>query len=571
MKINLCEDRQKLINSTGNLLVLGGPGSGKTTIALVKSSRDTPNLLNGQKVLFLSFARATVARVLESAQSIIPREHLSEIEVNTYHGFFWNILRSHSYLLNDKYPLKLITPADAAVEMAHIASKDRGSEFERLFLEEGILGFDLFAKYTNELLNRSSKIRKLISNSYPIVFVDEFQDTNLEEWEVIKLLGETSKVIALADPDQRIYEFRGADPARIGQFIDRFSPFIFDFGIQNNRSNGTDIAEFGNDLLTGAVKNKKYNNVEIVNYPFYRNCHEMYSLKTKLINGVKRVKSKDDWSIAVLVPTKKQMLQASNYLSSQHDKLPVLEHDVAVDSAGPSLAGSLFALLLEEHKDVVILQDLIIGNLINHMKGRNGSSPPTKADMILSIAMEKYLQTKSIKGSRRLALIAEIKNIAIKRVAMDMTGNPWDDWFAVLKLFFDFASERPLENIREDARYVRLLHKGSFLRESLNSQWREYGVYKDASKKFQETIQQENFSSTVKKHTGIHVMTIHKAKGKQFDEVFLYEGYRRGRFVRNPKDGKVVDQSKLMLRVGVTRAISRATILTPKNNQCEIL
>ena len=63
--LKMCDQRKALLAAGGHLLVLGGPGSGKTTIALVKGATEIANgaLAPGQKILFLSFARATVARI----------------------------------------------------------------------------------------------------------------------------------------------------------------------------------------------------------------------------------------------------------------------------------------------------------------------------------------------------------------------------------------------------------------------------------------------------------------------------------------------------------------------------
>jgi len=83
------------------LLILGGPGSGKTTIALVKAATELAarSLLPGQKILFLSFARATIARVMEQAKVRIPREYQRELEINTYHGFAWSFIQTFGHLL----------------------------------------------------------------------------------------------------------------------------------------------------------------------------------------------------------------------------------------------------------------------------------------------------------------------------------------------------------------------------------------------------------------------------------------------------------------------------------------
>src|SRR5690554_1588293 len=98
----LSEAKKELLETSGNLLVLGGPGSGKTTIALLKARHEILNdaLLYGQQILFLSFARVTVSRVEEKLAGLgFSKEIKRNIKINTYHGFTWGVLKSHGYLL----------------------------------------------------------------------------------------------------------------------------------------------------------------------------------------------------------------------------------------------------------------------------------------------------------------------------------------------------------------------------------------------------------------------------------------------------------------------------------------
>jgi DNA helicase-2/ATP-dependent DNA helicase PcrA len=107
----MTEDREKILNATGHILVTGGPGSGKTTIALQKASKLVCNnfLQLSQRILFLSFARATIARVAEQALQVIDDKDKDKIEINTYHGFAWKLIRSYGYLLNQK-TIRLLLP-----------------------------------------------------------------------------------------------------------------------------------------------------------------------------------------------------------------------------------------------------------------------------------------------------------------------------------------------------------------------------------------------------------------------------------------------------------------------------
>ena len=66
-------------------------------------------------------------------------------------------------------------------------------------------------------------------------------------------------------------------------------------------------------------------------------------------------------------------------------------------------------------------------------------------------------------------------------------------------------------------------------------------------------------------------MTIHKAKGKEFDEVIIYEGRHSGRIIRAGTTERDIAQARLSLRVGVTRARRCTTIITPDSDPCPFL
>lgn len=574
---NLSPYKKQVLDTMGNLLIMGGPGSGKTTIALLKAKRiiESGNLAQGQSVLFLSFARATISRVEQQANIVIPKTVAKQLEINTYHSFAWNILRSHGYLLCSK-DIRMLLPYEASAKLAGLADDVRKEEIIKLYKEEGLVHFDLFASLCAELLSRSDSLATIISDSYPIIILDEFQDTNEDEWELISQLGKRSILIVLADPEQRIYDFRGADPARIGQYIKEFDSTIFDFQSENNRSQGTDILEFGNDILSGKNKNKNYNDVKCHSYQIRKHHAHIIVTKIAVMNALQRLKEskKQDWSIAILVPSNSLMLEVSDCLNKTHrlkngKTLLPINHDVALEPAGPSLAAIVIARLLELGSVKQGNVNQLIVDLCEYIRGRHGDSrQPSKNDLSLSNALIKYVQTSKISGSKRQIIIDECQKIINQCNNLEFLGEINSDWIKVRELFSEASSECLLA-VRKDATYLRLLRKGSLLYSNLSEIWRANYNYKGATEAVKSALTQEHFATSAKTWTGVNIMTIHKSKGKEFDEVIIYEGIRPGqRIVYNEK---TIDQARLNLRVAVTRAKNRVTILSPSKDKCCLL
>jgi len=99
LKLELDQKREDIIAASCPLLVTGGPGSGKTTIALLKAQERSRSLKPGQEILFLSFSRAAVRQVLTRCKEILTPTERKLIEVRTYHLFCLEALAAHGRLL----------------------------------------------------------------------------------------------------------------------------------------------------------------------------------------------------------------------------------------------------------------------------------------------------------------------------------------------------------------------------------------------------------------------------------------------------------------------------------------
>jgi len=365
--MELTKGQLEVMETDGHLLVRGGPGSGKTTISILKAARIAErDLQPGQKILFLSFARATVSRVVEAIEyeQKIPPAQKRLIDVETYHSFFWRMLKAHGYLIGLLRRLAILTSPGEAIALSEVRSGfpprsltdeqkaakrvAEVAERTRLAAEEGRVCFDLYAPYVGDILHGSQRIRRLVAAMYPVIVLDEFQDTNEAQWRVVAALGEVCRLIALADPEQRIYDWIGADPARLDHSREAFKPTEVDPSTDKHRSAGTEIVMFGNDLLTGKFRQEAYKCIAFDVFDPFPNpamtklVTTTYAARQRLIK-----QSVTDWSLAILVPTKKMTRLVSDALRQPPAGMAQVSHSAVIEIEAAILGAEIVALLMQ--------------------------------------------------------------------------------------------------------------------------------------------------------------------------------------------------------------------------------
>ena len=602
--VELTQGQNDVLKAEGSLLVIGGPGSGKTTISILKASQVAERDLGPeQRVLFLSFARATVSRVMEAIdeEEGIAAADRRRIEVDTYHAFFWRLLKTHGYLVGLPRRLSILTPAAEAIALASIRSRyPRGSDItdaqaaarrteveaerRRLAIDEGRVAFSLFADLVWRILDGSRRVRGLVALRYPVIILDEFQDTSGEQWRVVQALGDQSLLIAMADPEQRIFDFIGADPERLNHFRKAFTPTEVDLSTENHRSKGTEIALFGNDLLTGQFRQQAYQGLSIVTFEANQN-QAFGSLVGRTLQTRRRLidTSRRDWSLAVLVPTKQMTRMVSDAFRNPVGNMAVIQHSAAVDMEGPVLAAEMVAFLLEQAEGADHF-DAFVDLLANFFNGRGGDKP-TQGNMAAATqvraARAKWRESEAAgKAVAKNNILIAAYQVALACRALALTGDPDRDWVAIRQVVDDSPCPR-MREIGQEVRNIRLLERGTQLRQALAQDWRDHGGYPNALDVTRQAFIQEHFASAHRPESGVVVMNMHKAKGKQFDEVIIFEGWPvmvRRKIVANPNRivrGNVLDgamtQARQNFRVSVTRAKSRTTIMTPGADRCVLL
>ncbi|MGN0141472.1 MAG: ATP-dependent helicase [Roseburia sp.] len=246
----------------GPMLVLAGPGSGKT---LVITER-TKNLIqehgvNPANILVITFTKAAATEMKERFARLMG-EHTCPVTFGTFHAVYFSVLKHAYHYTADniireeqKYQCMrdIITKRhleyedegefiaqilgeigmvkNTGVDIANYYAKNCAedvfrriySEYHEYLYKHRLLDFDDMLVYTYELFRERPDILAAWQRKYQYILIDEFQDINKLQFDIVKMLvGERRNLFVVGDDDQSIYRFRGAKPELMLHFKDSF-------------------------------------------------------------------------------------------------------------------------------------------------------------------------------------------------------------------------------------------------------------------------------------------------------------------------------------------------------------
>jgi DNA helicase-2/ATP-dependent DNA helicase PcrA len=283
------------------------------------------------------------------------------------------------------------------------------------------------------------------------------------------------------------------------------------------------------------------------------------------------------------VPTKKLTRLVSDSFRAPSGNLPAIPHDASVEMDAAILGAEVIAQLLQPRTGEPD-REAFIELVESYYRGKSGNEASTsniKVGAAVRKAYEKMLASAAAgKAMPQNSIMVDMMAVYEACGAVQLSGEPDKDWSAIRDVLEGGACSR-LSNIGTETRNVRLLARGTQLRQALSQDWRSFGAYRNAVSIVRTAFVQQHFSNTAKPERGISVMNMHKAKGKQFDEVIIFEGFPRrvlgkivnnsDRYVRSNARENISSDTRQNFRVSVTRAKSRVTILTPNDDRCVLL
>lgn len=569
----------------GPLLILAGPGSGKTRVITYKIAY----LLEQEKakpweVLAITFTNKAAKEMKERLHNLI-EEDIKGMQISTFHSFGLRVIKEYYDFFGLDRTFTIIDESDSISLIKKIIkelnldekkyipraikNKISGAKNELLNPE----GFKVFArtphdedvvkiykKYEEKLKRNSSvdfddllmlpielfrKDKEALEhyqNRYKYVFIDEYQDTNEAQYLLSKMISDKYKnICVVGDESQSIYSWRGANYKNILNFEKDYKNAKVILLEQNYRSTKT-ILEAANSVIKNN-KEKKDKHLWTLNGKGskikYLRCYDEKDEILNIINTIKKFKSEG-------IPYKEMVVLYRTNAQSQSIERGFIENTIPY-----KVVGSYAYFNRKEIKDLVAYLRLINNEKddVSLIRAMNAPKRGIGAKTIEKLELNANENNKSIFDS-----ITSGKELAFKNLILDIKEKMKDKSFVdLVELVLDesgLKDEYKEKTIENESRLENL--------EEFKSIARNFEDYNPGAT-LEEFLIEISLISDVKEASDcdevVTLMTMHAVKGLEFDVVFI-TGLEEGLF---PHSNSMFDESELeeerrLFYVAITRA-----------------
>ena len=577
---NYSSNQKKAIeHGAGPLMVLAGPGSGKTFVIThrIKYLIEGPGI-NPAHILVVTFSRAAAKEMKDRFEKLCKK---SPVTFGTFHSVFFNLLKTaygftSEQIASDELRYTLIkelikrnaienedinTLAGnllneiALVKQDNISIKNYYSNsissdtFKKIYSDyeseleaRGKLDFEDMLSLTYELLSERSDILKAVQNRYRYILVDEFQDINFLQYNIIKLMaGEKQNITVVGDDDQSIYRFRGARPEIMLGFERDFRNVKKVFLDINFRSStqivnaSTKLISFNSKRFPKSFKAKNGDGAPVSLIEFKNPFLEVNSIIKDIKDYIKS--GQDINNIAVLYRTNLsprlliERLMRNNIPFTIRDAIPNLfDHWVAKDI----ISYIKLAINMGDKSDL-----LRISNKPNRYISRDSlSSSRANIETLFDYYDDKsYMIKRIVELREHLRTIKNLKPATALRYIRNVVG--YDEY---IEEYCD------MNGVESDDCYSILgdLENSAAEYNNFNDWFVHMDEYKD------ELIEARKKSNENDK--GVRLMTFHSSKGLEFDIVYIIDVNEGSVPYKKAKGIDEIEEERRMFYVAMTRA-----------------
>ena len=593
---NKLNDKQKeaVMHIDGPCLVLAGAGSGKTKVLTERIVNLINNGVSPYNILAITFTNKAAREMRERVYNSI-EEEANKIFIGTFHSLGLKIVRENASVIGysnnvtildrddvntlikrfmkelnldtEHYPVKSIlnkisfakneglSPeefdkfAKAPLDMAACKVYKM---YESALKRSNSVDFDDLLILPLRIFKKDKSVLEKYQEHFKYILVDEYQDTNMVQYDMCKLLASKYRnLFVVGDMDQSIYSFRFANYMNVINF-EKDNKDAKVIVLDENYRSTNNILNAANDVIKNNKERKEKNlwsskgDGDKIKYIRCDNELEEASTVVRLTKELLD-KGEKPSEIAVLYRTNGQSR--------------VFEEAFLKENIPFKIVGSYFFYNRKEIKDLISYMHLIYNNNDDASLERVINVPRRG---IGSKTIERLRSEASISDKSMFEVVNSGKELGFKNLIIDLTNESKNtDLVGLVDAILDKTGIRKeLEEKNDLESEIRLENLNEF--KSIALAFQEKGIF--SLEEFLENISLVSDKNEYKEvDDGINLMTLHSAKGLEFNDVFLV-GMEEGIFPHNRsfESESELEEERRLCYVGITRAKEHLWLMNAK-------